>query len=153
VNSQIRTNGTTEGTIGIGFAVPIDTAKEVIPRLRKDGSIQRAFLGVGTRTVDDSLAALKLPVDSGALVQTVEPGSPAAKAGIRAGKTRRVVGGEATITGGDIITAVDGVRVKTNADVAEQIGKKRPGDTAKLTIVRSGEPQTVSVKLAKRPGG
>jgi S1-C subfamily serine protease len=153
VNSQIRTNGTDNSNIGIGFAVPIDAAKEVIPRLRKDGQIQRAFLGVGTRTVDDSLASLKLPVDEGALVQTVEPRSPAAKAGIRAGKTRRVVGGEPVLVGGDIITAVDGKRVRTNADVAEIIGKKRPGDSVSIRVTRGDEPRTVTVKLAKRPGG
>ena len=155
VNAQIRTSSTGDGGVsntGIGFAVPVDTLKEVIPRLRRDGSIERAFLGVGTRTVDDSLDALDLSVDSGALVQTVEPGSPAAKAGIRAGRARRVIGGEAVLTGGDIITAIDGKRVRTNAGVASIIGAKRPGDTVKLTVVGGGEPRTVSVKLAKRPG-
>ncbi len=155
VNAQIRTAPTAAGEIsntGIGFAIPVDTVKEVVPRLRKDGSIQRAFLGVGTRTVDDSLEALDLPVDDGALVQTVELGSPAEKAGIRAGKSRRTIGGEAVIAGGDIITAVDGKRVRTNADVAEIIGKKGPGDRVKITTVRDGEPRTVTVTLAKRPG-
>ncbi len=155
VNAQIRTSPTGDGGIsntGIGFAVPVDTLKEVIPRLRKDGSIDRAFLGVGTRTVDDSLEALDLPVDAGALVQTVEPGSPAARSGIRAGKARREIGGEPVLTGGDIITAVDGKRVKTNADVAEIIGLKRPGNRVQITIVRSGEPRTVTVTLSKRPG-
>ncbi len=154
VNAQIRTSGS-QGELsntGIGFAVPIDAVKEVIPRLRKDGSIERAFLGVGTRTVDDSLDTLNLPVDEGALVQTVEPGSPAAKAGIRAGKTRREVGGEPVLTGGDIITEVEDKKVETNSDVAEQIGKKRPGDKVALTVVRGGEPQTITVTLAKRPG-
>ena len=155
VNAQIRTSGSQTGQLsntGIGFAVPIDAVKEVIPRLRKDGSIERAFLGVGTRTVDDSLDTLNLPVDEGALVQTVEPGSPAAKAGIRAGKTRREVGGDPVLTGGDIITEVDGKKVETNSDVAEQIGKKRPGDKVALTVVRGGEPRTVTVTLTKRPG-
>ena len=154
VNAQIRTSGTQTGELGntgIGFAVPIDAVKEVIPRLRKDGSIQRAFLGVGTRTVDDSLDALDLAVDHGALVQKVELASPAAKAGIRAGKARREIGGEAVITGGDIITMVDGKRVDTNADVAAIIGRKRPGDSVKITIVRGDAPQIVTVKLAKRP--
>jgi len=154
VNAQIRTAPTDTGiaNTGIGFAVPVDTLKEVIPRLRKDGSIDRAFLGVGTRTVDDSLDALDLPVDDGALVQRVELGSPAEKAGIRAGKTRREIGGEAVVAGGDIITEVDGKRVRTNADVAQIIGRKRPGDKVKVTIVRGDKPRTVTVTLTKRPG-
>jgi S1-C subfamily serine protease len=154
VNAQIRTAPSDTGisNTGIGFAVPVDTVKEVIPRLRKDGSIDRAYLGVGTRTVDDSLDALDLPVDDGALVQKVELGSPAEKAGLRAGKTRRTIGGEDVLAGGDIITAVDGKRVRTNADVAENIGRKRPGDRVQITTVRGGEPRTVTVTLAKRPG-
>jgi S1-C subfamily serine protease len=151
VNSQIETGGAGRGNVGIGFAVPIDTAKEVIPRLRKDGTIQRAFLGVATRTVDDSLDALKLPVRDGALVQTVEPASPAAKAGIRPGKGRTTIGGDSVSVGGDIIRAVDGKRVKTNADVADLIGAKRPGDSVQLAILRNGKPRTVTVKLGKRP--
>jgi S1-C subfamily serine protease len=154
VNAQIRTTSTSEGlsNTGIGFAIPVDALLEVIPRLRRDGAIERAFLGVGTRTVDDSLDALDLPVNSGALVQRVELGSPAEKAGIRAGKSRRTIGGEDVIAGGDIITAIDGKRTKTNSDVAELIGKKRPGDRVEITLVREGEPRTVTVKLAKRPG-
>jgi S1-C subfamily serine protease len=154
VNAQIRTAPSDTGisNTGIGFAVPVDTVKEVIPRLRKDGSIERAYLGVGTRTVDDSLDALDLPVDDGALIQRVELGSPAAKAGLRAGRSRRTIAGEAVLAGGDIITAVDGARVRTNADVANVIGKKRPGDRVQITIVRGGEPRTVTVRLGKRPG-
>jgi S1-C subfamily serine protease len=151
VNSQIETGGPGRGNVGIGFAVPIDAAKEVIPRLRKDGTIQRAFLGVGTRTVDDSLAALKLPVRDGALVQTVDPGSPAARAGLRSGKRRTTIGGETVSVGGDIIRAVDGKRVRTNGDVADLIGAKRPGDSVQIAILRGGRPKTVTIKLAKRP--
>jgi S1-C subfamily serine protease len=151
VNSQIETGGAGRGNVGIGFAVPIDAAKEVIPRLRKDGTIQRAFLGVGTRTVDDSLDALKLPASDGALVQTVEKGSPAAKAGIRPGKGRTTIGGDSVSVGGDIIRAVDGKPVKTNSDVADLIGAKRPGDSVRITILRDGKPRTVTVKLGKRP--
>jgi len=153
VNSQIRTNGTDQGNIGIGFAVPIDTAKEVIPRLRREGGIERAFLGVGTRTVDDSLDSLKLGAEAGALVQTIEPGSPAARAGIRAGRRRASVGGEPVIVGGDIIVAIDGKPVKTNNDVAELIGAKRPGDSVKITVSRGDDRRTVTVRLGKRPGG
>ena len=150
VNAQIRTSA--GGNTGIGFAVPIDTAKEVIPRLRKDGRIERAYLGVGTRTVDDALDRLDLPVEDGALVQTVEPGSPAARAGIRPGRRETNIGGETVLTGGDIIRAVDGTRVRTNGDVADLIGAKRPGDTVKIELARGDDTRTVTVKLGRRPG-
>ncbi|MEA2220276.1 MAG: hypothetical protein QOJ35_2902 [Solirubrobacteraceae bacterium] len=153
VNSQIRTNGTDQGNIGIGFAVPIDTAIEVIPRLRREGGIQRAYLGVATRTVDDSLASLNLPVRAGAIVQTVEPNSPAARAGMRAGTRRANIGGEAVNVGGDIIVAIDGKHVRTNNGVAELIGAKRPGDTVRITVARGDGQKTLTVKLGKRPGG
>jgi len=153
VNAQIETDGVTRGNLGVGFAVPIDAAKEVIPRLRKEGGIERAYLGVGTRTVDDSLDRLDLPADDGALVQTVQAGSPAARAGIKPGRRRTNIGGEAVLLGGDIIRAIDGERVKTNADVAELIGAKRPGDSVKITVLRGDDEQTVTVRLGKRPGG
>jgi S1-C subfamily serine protease len=152
VNAQIRTNGAAGGNTGIGFAVPVDTAKEVIPRLRKEGRIERAYLGVATRTVDNSLDRLDLPVEDGALVQTVEPNSPAARAGLRPGSRETNIGGETVATGGDIIRAVDGKRVKTNSDVAELIGAKRPGDTVKIEVVRGDDTRTLSVKLGRRPG-
>ena len=150
VNAQIRTSA--GGNTGIGFAVPVDTAKEVIPRLRKEGRIERAYLGVATRTVDDALERLDLPVQDGALVQTVEPGSPAARAGVRPGSRETNIGGERVAVGGDIIRSVDGKRVRTNTDVAEFIGAKRPGDTVRIEVVRGDDTRTLTVKLGRRPG-
>jgi len=151
VNSQIA-DGATGGNVGVGFAVPVDTLKEVIPRLRREGGIQRAYLGVGTRTVDNSLDSLDLPVSDGALVQTIEPGSPAAKAGLRQSTRSATVAGESVRVGGDIIRAIDGKRVRTNADVAAAIGAKRPGDSVTVTYVRGDDERKAKVKLAKRPG-
>jgi S1-C subfamily serine protease len=151
VNSQIETGGASRGNIGIGFAVPIDTAKEVIPQLRKDGGVQRAYLGVSTRTVDDSLDGLNLASPDGALVETVRPGSPAARAGLRGGNRLRKLGGDTVRVGGDIIKSVDGKKVRTNDDVATYIGKRRPGDRVGLEIIRDGTRRTVSVKLGRRP--
>ncbi|MEJ7797169.1 MAG: trypsin-like peptidase domain-containing protein [Solirubrobacteraceae bacterium] len=151
VNAQIAT-GATGGNLGIGFAVPVDTLKEVIPRLRREGAIERAYLGVGTRTVDGSLAALDLPVSDGALVQNVESGSPAARAGIRAGRRRTDIGGEPVLLGGDILRAIDGKRARTSADVARLIGAKRPGDSVMISLLRGDDERTVTVELVKRPG-
>jgi S1-C subfamily serine protease len=153
VNSQIETGGTARGFIGVGFAVSVDTLKEVIPRLRREGSIERAYLGVGTRTVDDSLAAADLPADDGALVVTVNPDSPADDAGIRPGTRAATIGGEPIRLGGDIIRAIDGKRVKSSEDVADVIGTKRPGDSVKIVVLRGDDPKTVTVKLGKRPSG
>ena len=104
INSQIATGGSGNGNVGIGFAVPIDTAKQVAPQLEKKGSVERAYLGITTRPIDDSLEGLNLPVDSGALVQRVA-GGPADKAGIRAGDIPAQLGGEPIQLGGDIIVA------------------------------------------------
>jgi S1-C subfamily serine protease len=151
VNSQIRTGGASQGNIGIGFAVPIDTAKEVIPQLRRDGTVRRAYLGVSTRTIDASLERFDLGVKEGALVQTVEPGSPAARAGLRGGDRQVDVGGEPVRLGGDIIVGVDGKRVKSADDVSELIGSHRPGDRVRLQIVRDGKERTITVRLGRRP--
>ena len=151
VNSQIETGGGGRGNVGIGFAVPIDTAKEVIPQLRKTGGVQRAYLGVSTRTVDDSLDALNLASPDGALVETVQPDSPAARAGLRGGSRVRNLGGDTVRVGGDIIKSVDGKKVRTNNDVSKLIGERRPGERVGLEVIRDGTRRTVSVTLGRRP--
>jgi len=151
VNSQIQTGGGARGFVGVGFAVSVDTLKEVIPRLRREGSIERAYLGVGTRTIDDSLAGADLPAEDGALVVNVNPGSPADDAGIRPGTRRATIGGDAILLGGDIIRSIDGKTVRSSEDVADIIGTKRPGDSVKIVVLRGDDPKAVTVKLAKRP--
>ena len=152
VNSQIETGGSGGGNVGIGFAVPIDTAKEVIPQLRRSGSVQRAYLGVGTRTIDASLEDLNLASADGALVETVEPGSPAARAGLRGGTREEEVDGTTVRPGGDIVKAVEGKKVRSADDVSELIGARRPGDTVRLDVLRDGTRRTVTVTLGRRPG-
>ena len=85
INSQIETGGSGDGSVGIGFAVPINTAKSELPELEKGGTVRGAYLGLTSLTIDGSLSALNLPVKSGALVESVEPRTAAAKAGIRGG--------------------------------------------------------------------
>jgi S1-C subfamily serine protease len=151
VNSQIETGGAGRGNVGIGFAVPIDTAKQVIPQLRRGATVERAYLGVSTATIDASLERLKLGVRQGVLVQTVAPASPAARAGLRAGDRLTTIGGRPIRLGGDVIVSVDGRRVTTDAQFAELIGAHRPGDRVQLEIVRGAKQRTVTVRLGRRP--
>jgi putative serine protease PepD len=151
INSQIETGGSGNGSVGIGFAVPIDTAKKVIPQLRQAGRVDRGYLGVGTRTIDKSLQGLNLPVDHGALVQSVAPGSPAAKAGLRVGDITATLDGEAIQLGGDIITAVEGHEIRSNDDLTAAVAGRKQGDKVSLTVVRGGKEKTIQVTLSDRP--
>ena len=149
INSQIATGGGGNGNVGIGFAVPIDTAKEILDDLKAGEAPERAQLGVTTGTIDESLEALNLPVDSGVLVQEVEQGSPADKAGLRGGNIVAEVNGQEVRIGGDIITKVNGEEVATADDLATIIQGHEPGDEVEITYLRDGEEETVKVKLAE----
>jgi S1-C subfamily serine protease len=152
INSQIATGGSGNGSVGIGFAIPIDTAKRIIPQLEKSGRVDRGFLGITSVPIDQSLADLNLPVEHGALVQTVTAGSPAAKAGIRAGSTTATLSSGDTIQlGGDVITKVDGRSIHSADDLTNDIATKKKGDKVTLTIVRDGKTKHVEVTLADRP--
>src|SRR4051812_2519812 len=151
INSQIETGGSGNGSVGIGFAIPTDTAKRLLPQLEKNGRVDRGFLGVDSITVDKSLRDLNLPVDRGALVQTVAPGSPAAKAGIRGGDIVAQLNGNEVRLGGDIVTAVDGKKIRTSDDLANAITRKKKGDEVKVDLVRDGRKLTVEATLAQRP--
>ncbi|TMK40688.1 MAG: PDZ domain-containing protein [Actinobacteria bacterium] len=156
INSQIETadggaTGGQGGSIGIGFAVPIDTAKQVVPQIEHGGSVQHAYLGLSSVTIDGSLASLNLPAKSGALVQSVEHGGPAEQAGIHGGDiTANTSSGQIEL-GGDVITAVDGKSISSSDDLAGAIGGKRPGESVKLDTIRDGKHQTVTVTLGSRP--
>ncbi len=150
INSQIETGGGS-GSVGIGFAVPIDTAKQVIPQLEHGGTVARAFLGLSSLTIDGSLNSLGLPVKAGALVETITSGSPAEKAGIRAGTISAQVNGGSIQLGGDIIVAVNGKPITSSDDLATLIGNRKPGDTVTLDVLRAGKHMNVSVKLGTRP--
>ena len=156
INSQIETGGTSDGSVGIGFAVPINTAKSELSQLEKGGTVRAAYLGVSTLTVDGSLSALNLPVKQGALVETVEGGTPAAKAGIRGGNLEVQTSGGKVAVGGDIVVAVDGKTVANAEDLTTVIGSKKPGDTISVEVLRatgkgSYEHKTLKVTLAARP--
>src|SRR4051812_16766209 len=150
INSQIATGGGGNGNVGIGFAVPIDTAKQALPELKKGAAVQRAELGVTTLTIDQSLAGLNLPVKQGVLVQSVENGSAADKAGLRGGDISAQVGGQQVQLGGDILTKIDGKTVATADDLAGVIQSHKPGDDVKVTYLRDGKERTTTVKLGKQ---
>jgi len=143
INSQIATGGG-QGSVGIGFAVPINTAKQELPKLSAGETIKRAYLGVRMGDVTPELAKqLNLPVDSGALVAQVTSGSPAAKAGMKAG--------DSTGHGADVIVAVDGKTVNSADDVVNAVAGKQPGDTVELQYYRGQDKHTVQVTLGARP--
>jgi S1-C subfamily serine protease len=156
INSQIETGGSGDGSVGIGFAVPIDTAKSEISELEKGGTVRGAYLGLTSLTIDGSLSALNLPVKSGALVQSVQKGTAAEKAGIRGGTISGSTESGQVAVGGDIIVSVDGTAVNSSEELANDIEAKKPGDTITIGLKRANgkggyEPKTVSVKLGERP--
>ena len=148
INSQIATGGG-PGSVGIAFAVPINTAKKVVPQLEQHGRIVHAYLGVTTYPLNKDLAAaVNLNVDRGALVQEVTPGGPASRAGLRAGKIHT---DEGVILGGDIIVEVDGERVAKPDDVAAAISDNKPGETVDVKFYRADKLLTKQIKLGTRP--
>ena len=126
INSAIRTGGGEEGgNVGIGFAVPIDTAKQIVPQLRESGRVDRPYLGVDTLTVDD-----------GAIVRAVVAGGPAETAGI---------------VPGDVIIEIDGTPIETSEDVSAAVGAKAVGEAVRVRVEREGDEQTLEVELGRRP--
>jgi S1-C subfamily serine protease len=156
INSQIETGGTGDGSVGIGFAVPINTAKSEISVLEKGGTVRGAYLGLTSLTIDGSLSALNLPVKSGALVQSVQKGTAAEKAGIRGGNLTGSTEGGQVAVGGDIIVSIDGKAVAGSEELANDIESKKPGQTISVGLLRATghggyEHKTVSVTLGSRP--
>jgi S1-C subfamily serine protease len=151
INSQIVTGEGASGNVGIGFAVPINTAKRVIPQLMKSGRVPRPYIGITGVTIDSSLGRLNLPADGGVLVQAVAPGSPADRAGIRGGDTRATLDGSDIALGGDVIRRLDGRNVASMDDVMAALSGRQPGDTVKLDLLRAGRSRTVTVTLGQRP--
>jgi S1-C subfamily serine protease len=151
INSQIATAGG-QGNIGIGFAVPSETAQEVVDDLLDDGEVSAAFLGLtGAEVTPETADVLDLPVDEGVLVQDVVPDGPADEAGIEAGTAEAQIGPGAVRIGGDVIVEVDGEPVETMEDVIAAVDEREPGDELELTLLRDGDERTVTAELADRP--
>src|SRR4029077_5496764 len=153
VTSQIYAGNNQQGNIGIGFAVPGNTGRNVAAQIISTGKVAHAFLGVSTLPVTAELAKLfKLP-SKGLLVTRVDGQSGADKAGVRAGNTKVVVGGQSYTLGGDVITAVDGNAGTEVEAVREAIAAKKPGDKIKLDVFRDGGKTSVTATLGQAPGG
>jgi S1-C subfamily serine protease len=152
INSQIETAGGS-GNVGIGFAIPINTAKFVIPQLEEHGRAIEGYLGVATASVTPALATAHLRASYGAIVESVTSGSPAARAGLRA--SRRTVtladGVSQMKVGGDIIVAFDGRPVRSDAALEQQITHEPPGTRVTLGILRGSSHLSVPVTLGTRP--
>lgn len=150
VNSQIESAGG-QGNVGIGFAVPIDSSREIAQQLIDDGEAQHAFLGIsGTDLTPEIADVLNLDTDSGAIVQSVVPDSPADVAGVEVGDAEVSIDGQPLRAGGDIIIAVDGEAVASMSDVIRAVDSEQPGDSVELTLLQGGEERTVDVELAER---
>ncbi|MBS1678742.1 MAG: trypsin-like peptidase domain-containing protein [Actinobacteria bacterium] len=152
INSQIETGGGNDGNVGIGFAIPINTAKEVIQELETNGKVERAYLGITGGTITAELAkTFNLPVKEGVLIQAVEPGGPSAKAGLQGGTTTVTIEGSEVLVGGDIVTEADGKKITNMEQIIELVSQKKPGDEVTLKYLRDGKEKTATVTLGTRP--
>jgi S1-C subfamily serine protease len=152
INAQIATGGGGNGNVGIGFAIPIDTVRAEIEQLKTKGEVEHAYIGISGGTITSELAkALNLPVDEGVIVQSVVKDGPADKAGIEAGGTEASINGEEVRLGGDIITEVDGEKLKSMDELVEIIQGHEPGDELQLSLLRDGHEKTADVTLGNQP--
>jgi S1-C subfamily serine protease len=154
VNSQIETGGTSQGNVGIGFAIQSDTVKQVVAQILKTGKAIHAFLGVGNISeVTPAVAHMfRLPVDHGLLFGNVVRGTGAAKAGLKAGSHKVTVAGQSYWLGGDIIVSADGTSIGSSyGKLVSLIAKHKPGDKITLEIYRGNKKMTVTVTLGNRP--
>ncbi|HEY5976719.1 MAG TPA: trypsin-like peptidase domain-containing protein [Solirubrobacterales bacterium] len=153
INSQIETGGgSSGGNVGIGFSIPINTAREVADQIERNGKVEHAYLGISGGSITPDLAkALNLPVDEGVLVAGVPKDGPAADAGIEAGDTEATIDGAGVTLGGDIITELDGKKVTGIEELMATIDGKKPGDEIEVTLLRDGDEKTVTVTLGNRP--
>jgi len=152
VNAQIETGGQSDGNVGIGFAIPINTVKDVVAGLIKNGKVEHAFLGIEGKTLQANIAHLfHLPVMSGVLVASVRPDTGAAKAGLKAATNQVTVAGESWPAGGDVIVKADGQPVPSIERLVDLIATKKPGDRIDLEVVRGTSRMHINIELGRQP--
>jgi S1-C subfamily serine protease len=149
INSMIATGGSNQSA-GIGFAIPINTAKAVLNDLITLGTVRRPSLGIVSLPIGPELAQeMGLPADYGILIVRILPGGAADQAGLKGGSQRAYLGGTPIMIGGDLIVAIDGEPVGDQQDLANSMNKHRAGDTVTITIYRSKRKMDVKVVLGE----
>ena len=150
INSQIESQS--GGNEGVGFAVPIKTAADVVSQLENGGQVHQPYLGISGGDIDPQIAhALNLPVTQGVLVERVLSGGPAADAGIKGATGQATIAGQTFPVGGDIITKIDGKTITGMDGLISAVNGNKPGDEITLTILSGGQQKDVTVKLGDRP--
>ncbi len=150
VNTQIATAGS-EGNVGIGFAVPVNTVKAVVGELLETGRVEHSYLGVSMQDLTPEIARYVNVPESGALIAQVYPGSPAEEAGLRGAEQTVVIDGQSYAVGGDVVTRADGRTIRTSDDLRQIVGGKKPGDELELRVLRGEEELEVTVTLGTVP--
>jgi S1-C subfamily serine protease len=154
INAQIRSSGSSSGFEGVGFAVPIDSARRSLQQLEQNGKVEYAYVGIRTEDLTRSIARrLGYATTHGALIDEVTPGSAGDKAGLKAGTHDVIYEGVDVRAGGDAIVAIDGVPVYRAEDVVRVVTRLLPGERATFTVVRGTTKRKVSVTLDRRPPG
>jgi S1-C subfamily serine protease len=153
INAQIRSSGSSSGFEGVGFAVPIDSAKRSLEQLTKTGGVRYAYVGIKTEDLTPAVAKqFGYATKRGALVDYIEPGGAAERAGIKAGTREAVYAGVGVRVGGDAIVAIDGIPITSAQDVVRIVTTRLvPGERAKFTVVRGAQRRVLTVTLDARP--
>lgn len=152
VNTQIETGNASSGNVGIGFAVPSNTVKDVVAQILRTGRVDHAYLGILGRAITPELAkSFRLPTEDGVLIEDVRPGSGAAKAKLKEGDTQVVVAGETYVLGGDIIVSLNGKPITSIEELREAIAAHEPGDRVTLGVYRGEQKLEVPVTLGRQP--
>jgi S1-C subfamily serine protease len=140
------------GSVGIGFAIPVNTAKRIIPELISKGYVAYSWIGATIQTLIPEVAKyLKLKIERGAMIAEVMRGGPADKAGLQGGDQRVQVGNVIVVVGGDIVVKADQHEVKTSDELIRYIREKKPGDTLTVRVYRKDRFEDVKVTLGERP--
>ena len=152
INQQIQSRS--GGGEGVGFAVPIDVVKTSINQLRESGTARYAYLGVSSVPLYPQLVEhFGLKVKQGVWIQEISGGGPAAKAGLHGGSGQEIFQGSPYARGGDVITKVGGKPITDADGLSTAIARFKPGESVDIDIDRSGQSQTIKVKLQERPLG